>query len=148
MVRLMITIAKENLIKDLIKEDYYLPLSKIEEVDFILTKSQCKTIEDCKKVHEYIEWYTETTIKGGHNGWDNKLSVQMLYDYYKAFDGMEYEIFPKRDMYNLIELMREIKYQSKLELKKIMKEKVIEEYDKGSIYRTWDYVIKEENCNL
>lgn len=124
-------LKKEELLKELLEKKYHLPLSKIDIVDFILSENNCKTIEDCKKVHEYIQWYTENSIKTGHKDWLQETTVELYHNYLKAFKNIEErELFPKRDIYYLIASLGTLE-------KRILKEEVYQEYDKTN-GRMWD----------
>ena len=124
-------LKKEELLKELLEKKYHLPLSKIDIVDLILSETNCKTIEDCEKVHEYIKWYSKNCIKTGHKNWLDETTVELYYDYLKAFKDINgRELFPKRDMYYLVASLGRLK-------KRILKEEVYPEYDKTN-GRMWD----------
>ena len=124
-------LKKEELLNELLEKKYYLQLSKIDIVDLILSETNCETIKDCEKVHEYIQWYSENCIKTGHKNWLHETTVELYYDYLKAFKDIDgRELFPKRDMYYLVASLGRLE-------KRILKEEIYAEYDKSN-GRMWD----------
>lgn len=135
-------IKNENLIKELIKKDFNIPLNKIEEIDFILSETKSQNISDWEKVLEYIEWYTNKTIKLEHEKWVKETSFELYYEYLYNFKDIEdKDIFPKEDIYYLTEQMKKIKFWKEKEMKKQLLKKVKEEYKKARKHSLWE---KEE----
>lgn len=132
-------IKNEELIKKLIKEGFDIPLNKIEKIDFILTETKSENINDAKKVLEYIEWYTNKTIKLEQQNWLIETSFELYYEYLYNFKDIEdKDIFPKEDIYYLTEQMKKIKYWEERKMKEQLLKKVKEEYKKARKYSNWE----------
>ena len=135
-------ITNQELIKELIKNNYKINLNNIEKIDFIITETKSKNIDDWKKVLEYIEWYTNKTIKLEQENWLIETSFDLYYEYLYNFKDIEdKDIFPKEDIYYLTEQMKKIKFWEEKKMKKQLLKKVKEEYKEARKYSLWE---KEE----
>ena len=132
-------IKNEELIKKLIKENFNIPLNKLEKIDFVITETKSKDIEDWKKVSDYLKWYTNKTIKLEHPDWKIDRTFQLYYQYLYSFkDIKEKDIFPKEDIYYLTEELNNIKRAEEEKMKKELLKKVKEGYKKAREYSFWD----------
>ena len=129
-------LKNEELIKDLIKMDYDIPLDFIKEIDFIMTNLVIKTTEDWDKVNDYINWYTEKTKKY-EDWWTKDKTFSLYYDYLTKMNGVRgREAFPKKDMFYILDTMKIIESNAKDELREIVIKRTMEQYEKLGLY--WD----------
>ena len=135
----MILIKNQNLIKELIKIDPKINLNDLERIDFVITETKSKTVEDCQKIFEYLNWYTEKTNKQGHIGWDNKSSFDVYHRYLKLFKDIHGRVlFPKKqDIYYLCERGDSVIRRKKIEFDKSMLKEINDEYNKYHKYLRW-----------
>lgn len=139
-------IKNEELIKELIKKDFNIPLNKLEKIDFILTETKSKSIKDWEKVLEYIKWYTDRTIKLEQRDWLTETSFELYYEYLYNFKDIENkDIFPKEDMYYLSEQMKEIRFWEEKKMKEKLLKKVKEEYKKARKFSHWENEEKSQD---
>lgn len=102
-------IQNEKLIKELIKLDYDISLSSLENIDFVFTKVGIKTVEDYEELLQYLGWYTIKSQEQGHKEWTLDFSKAMYVKYIDCVkDVPDFERFPKKDMYAIVEKMEKI----------------------------------------
>ena len=124
-----ITKSNQKLIKELIKNDYEINLNNLENIDFIMRETKCKTIEDWDKVINYLEEYTEKTIQEGHDYWTLEYSFSAYLNYLKEFKPIiDKDIFPKEDIHYLTKCMRELTFNIEDEFNNYLNQKVRERY--------------------
>lgn len=130
----MCFINNESLIKELIKKDYNIPLSQIQEIDFVLTKTKITTVEDYDKLINYLNGYTERSAKT-LDFWDMKASTEQYLRYVKSMEKVsEFKRFPREDIYFLTEAM----YQAKRKITDDMiAEKAYELVQKNKTSPVW-----------
>lgn len=110
-------IQNEKLLKELIKLDYDISLSSLENIDFVFTKVGIKTVEDYNELLEYLRWYTFKSQEQGHENWTLDFSKAMYVKYIDIVkDVPNFEKFPKHDMYAIVEKMEKIIQENKKDL--------------------------------
>lgn len=97
-------IKNQELIKQLIKDDYNIDLDMIESFDYILTRTNCKTIDDYNVLLKYLQEYTEWTQKR-HEYWTFSYTLDAYYRFLKAFEHTKINLMPKEDFYYLADRM-------------------------------------------
>lgn len=138
----------EELIKQALKEGYDISLNpkNLSNLDFILTKNGAKNIDDYKKILEYLEWYTQKTIKQGYKDFKIEYSIGIYKNYLEAIETIPMDTMPKKDMYYLTELIhqkeKKIREEHENEIIKQVKIATLEQYDKNGYY--WDILEKIE----
>lgn len=138
----------EELIKTLIKEGYDISLvpQNLENLNYVLIKNQAKTVNDCKKIFEYLDWYTEKTIKQGYKDFTRENSLGIYKNYLKAIETIPMDLMPEKDMYHLTELIHEkekkIREEIEVEIRRQIRKEALEQYDKNGYY--WDILDKIE----
>ena len=138
----------EELIKTLIKEGYDISLEpkNLKNLDYVLIKNQAKTVDDCKKVLEYLDWYTQKTIKQGYKDFKIEYSLGIYKNYLEAIKTIPMDTMPKKDMYYLTELIhqkeKKIREEIEVEIRRQIKKEVLEQYEKNGYY--WDILEKIE----
>ena len=97
-------IRNQELIKQLIKNDYNIDLDKIESIDYILERTESKTIDDYNILLNYLQEYTEWTQKT-HESWTFSYTLDSYYRFLKAFEHTKVNLMPKEDFHYLAEKM-------------------------------------------
>lgn len=136
----------EELIKAIIREGYDISLDpqNLSNLDYILTKNQTENINDYKKIIEYLEWYTQKTIKQGYDNFKIEYTIEIYARYLEAIEDIPMmEIMPRKDMYYIKEAIvtkqKELKKTLEKELQKqLTKETINEEYKKTGNCYYWD----------
>lgn len=98
----------ERIIKELIKKDYNIPLSKLDKIVYIMHKNGCTSVKDWDEINSYLKKYTEKTNER-HSLWTFETSIDLYYEYLKEFDKTSAPLKPREDMYNLIWNMKRLK---------------------------------------
>ena len=131
-------IENEDLIKELIKNDYDVPLSKVDIIDFVITETESKTLEDWNRVLEYICWYTKNTREKQFDSWSHEMSFDLYVRYLNAFKEVPGRpVFPEKDMYYLSEIMYDLEKKFEEDYKKKMVQTVNEKYEKIRQHENW-----------
>lgn len=97
-------IKNEEVIKELIKADFDIPLSDLEMIDLIISRTETQSISDWEKVLKYLKKYTEWT-KELYDFWTFKNTLNSYYRYLKITNHTDADIFPKEDFHYIAERM-------------------------------------------
>ena len=107
-------IENEELIRELIKKDYKIPLNKIKEINFIFRKAKIKDEKDYKEFLSYLKWYTKKCQQQGHERWTFKDSASVYYRYLLILKNVEnIKIYPTNDIWSITETMDKLINQNK-----------------------------------
>lgn len=90
----------KNIVEGFIEEG--IELDNIEKIGYIIKRTKTKSIEEWNTVVEYLKKYTEKTQEY-HNDWTFERSLDIYYWYLKKFENMNISLFPKEDMYYIIQ---------------------------------------------
>lgn len=90
----------KNIVEGFIKKE--IELDNIEKIGYIIKRTKTKSIEEWNIVIEYLEKYTEKT-KECHNDWTFERSLDIYYWYLKKFENMNISLFPREDMYYIMQ---------------------------------------------
>lgn len=132
-------IKNKELIKTLIKNDR-IPISLIDEIDFVLTEIKAESIEDFEEFVNYINWYTICSKLQGYSSFNKMRSFEIYVTYLKTFPKKDRDNFPKKDIYSLTENYLRIKDEKEIESAK----EAYSQYDNPY----WDKITKEVNICL
>ena len=132
----MIDIKNENLIKELIKNDYKIPFKRLEQIDFILTEIDAQSVNDWQKVVDYVNWYTQKTHEQGYEYWTDKYSFDAYHEYLQESQTIEdRELFPKVDCYVLTGYIKHLRSEESKKIEKELYDKSIVMYNENTFRR-------------
>lgn len=89
-----------NIVKDLIEMN--IDFGQIRQLMYIINRTKVKTIEEWNEVFNYLKKYTEKT-RECHEDWPFERTIDVYCRYLKTFERMDVPLFPKEDIYYILQ---------------------------------------------
>lgn len=89
-----------NIVKNLIEMN--IDFEQIRQLMYIINRVGIKSIEEWNEVFNYLKKYTERTQEC-HEDWPFERTVDLYYRYLKTFERINVSLFPKEDMYYILQ---------------------------------------------
>lgn len=115
-----------NIVKNLIEMN--IDFEQIRQLMYIINRVGIKTTEEWDKVFNYLKKYTERTQEC-HKDWPFERTVDLYYRYLKTFEKINASLFPKEDMYYIMQNYESQMYFAERKIKEKALKMVLEELE-------------------